>query len=178
MKATEHDADERRLIEEVRRDPNRFAELYEANFDRVYAYVDRRVPGRAEAEDVTAEVFHQALGSLASFEWDGTPFIAWLLGIAARVLAQRWRRSMARSEVSGFDLDAIATQNHAERQALFRQLLDRLPTDQRRVLEWRFFEQRSIREIAQELRRSEGAVKQLQFRALATLRDQMRNRHE
>jgi RNA polymerase sigma-70 factor (ECF subfamily) len=178
LKATEHDADEQRLIEEARRDPNRFAVLYETNFDRVYAFVARRVPCREEAEDATAEVFHQALGSLAGFEWNGRPFIAWLLGIAARVLAQRWRRSTARSEVSDFDVEAIATQNHAERQALFRQLLERLPAEQRRVLQHRFFEQRSIREIAQELGRSEGAVKQLQFRALATLRDQMRNRHE
>jgi RNA polymerase sigma-70 factor (ECF subfamily) len=178
LKATEHGADEQRLIEEARHDPSRFAGLYEANFDRVYAFVARRVPGREEAEDVTAEVFHQALGSLATFEWNGTPFIAWLLGIAARVLAQRWRRSTVRSEVSDIDLDGIATQNHAERQALFRQLIERLPADQQRVLLRRFFEQRSIREIAHELGRTEGAVKQLQFRALATLRDQVRDRYE
>jgi RNA polymerase sigma factor (sigma-70 family) len=53
-----------------------------------------------------------------------------------------------------------------------------LPPDQRRVLEGRFFEQRSIRELAQELGRSEGAVKQLQFRALETLRNHMRDRRE
>ena len=176
MKGTQHDADERRLIEEAQRDPSRFAGLYEANFDRVYAFVARRVSGRDEAEDATAEIFHQALRSLASFEWNGTPFVAWLFGIAARVLAQRWQRSPGWSEVSEIDLDAIAAQNQTERQALFRQLLERLPADQRRVLQRRFFEQRSIREIAHELGRSEGAVKQLQFRALATLRDQMRSR--
>ncbi len=55
------------------------------------------------------------------------------------------------------------------------QLVDRLPLDQRIVIRRRFVEQKSIREIAQELGRSEGAVKQLQFRALETLRSKVRD---
>jgi RNA polymerase sigma-70 factor (ECF subfamily) len=58
------------------------------------------------------------------------------------------------------------------------QLVDRLPADQRLVIMRRFVEQKSVREIAQELGRSEGAVKQLQFRALETLRGQVRKHHE
>ena len=178
MRATGHDADESRLVEDAKRDPSRFDALYEANFDRVYAFVARRVRTREEAEDATAEVFHLALAGLPRFEWNGTPFIAWLLGIAVRVLARRWQHVSQRNEVSTEDLDLIAIQNHAEQNALFAELLKRLPGDQRRVLEQRFFEQRSIREIANALGRTEGAIKQLQFRALETLRGQMRNRHE
>jgi RNA polymerase sigma-70 factor (ECF subfamily) len=70
LKAIEPGADERQLIEAAQRDPSRFAELYEANFDRVYAFVARRVPTREEAEDVTADVFQEALSSLPSFEWE------------------------------------------------------------------------------------------------------------
>ena len=178
MKVTEHDVDERRLVEAAQRDPRRFAGLYEANFRRVYAYVARRVRSREEAEDLTAEVFHQALAGLSRFEWQGTPFVAWLLGIASRLLARRWQRAAIQPEVLSDDLELAAVNDQAERQALFAQLLDRLPPDQRRVLEGRFFEQRSIRELAQELGRSEGAVKQLQFRAIETLRNQVRDRHE
>jgi RNA polymerase sigma-70 factor (ECF subfamily) len=58
------------------------------------------------------------------------------------------------------------------------QLLKRLPADQKRVIELRFFDQRSVREIARDMDRSEGAIKQLQFRALETLRKQVGNRHE
>lgn len=54
--------DERLLIEAAKADPSRFAELYEKNFDRVYSFVARRAGSRGEAEDPTAEVFHQALG--------------------------------------------------------------------------------------------------------------------
>jgi RNA polymerase sigma-70 factor, ECF subfamily len=178
LKATENDADEGRLVEDAKRDLSRFDALYEANFDRVYAFVARRVRSREEAEDATAEVFHHALAGLPRFEWNGTPFIAWLLGIATRVLANRRQRASRRNEIAAEDLDLIAIQNHAEQNALFAQLLERLPLDQRRVLEQRFFEQRSIREIANALGRTEGAIKQLQFRALETLRGQMRNRHE
>ena len=58
------------------------------------------------------------------------------------------------------------------------QLVDRLPLDQRLVIVRRFVDQKSVREIAQELGRTEGAVKQLQFRALQTLRTRMRSNHE
>ena len=60
-----------------------------------------------------------------------------------------------------------------ERRAALFQLVDRLPEDQRRVIVARFVEQKSIREIAQDLKRTEGAIKQLQFRALEKLRASM-----
>src|SRR5258708_39813637 len=75
-------ADERLLIEAARNDPSRFAELYEKNFDRVYAFVARRVRDRGEAEDLTAEAFHQALLNIGRFQWRGVPFAAWLLRIS------------------------------------------------------------------------------------------------
>ena len=79
--------DERLLIQAAQSDPSRFAELYESNFNRVYAFVARRVKDREEAQDVTADVFHQALRNLGGFQWRGVPFAAWLLRIAANALA-------------------------------------------------------------------------------------------
>src|SRR2546428_3481704 len=64
---------ERLLIEAAQRDRSRFAELYEDNFERVYAFIARRVRDRDEAEDLTSEVFHQALANLARFEWRRLP---------------------------------------------------------------------------------------------------------
>src|SRR5206468_2194411 len=59
---------------------------------RVYAFVVRRSASRGEAEDLTAEVFHQALAHLGRFEWRGAPFVAWLLQIARNAVADRWQR--------------------------------------------------------------------------------------
>src|SRR5579872_6460598 len=85
--------DDRLRVEAAQRDPSRFAELYEENFFRVYAYVSRRVGDRHQAEDLTSDVFREALADIARFEWRGAPFLAWLLRIASRLIADHYRRS-------------------------------------------------------------------------------------
>jgi RNA polymerase sigma-70 factor (ECF subfamily) len=167
--------EERRRIEAAQRDPRRFAELYEAHFERVYAYAVRRVRDRAEAEDVTAEVFKQALANLGRFEWRGVPFAAWLYRIAANAVADRARRA-ARERGNPAPERGVEPEPALERveeQARLFRLVRELPEDQRRVIEMRFAQAKSIREIAGELGRSEGAVKQLQFRAVQSLRRRM-----
>src|ERR1700756_5988090 len=85
--------DERTQVEAAQRDPSRFADLYERNFYPVYAYIVRRVGDRHQAEDLTADVFREALAGIGKFEWRGVPFVGWLLGIASRVVADYWTRS-------------------------------------------------------------------------------------
>ena len=68
VKALEHEPDERLLIEAAQSEPARFADLYDRNFDRIYAFFARRVVTREEAQDLTAEVFHQALASIGKFK--------------------------------------------------------------------------------------------------------------
>lgn len=168
--------DERLLVEAAQRDPRCFAELYELHFRRVYAYAVKRLSSREEAEDVTSIVFHQALAKIKSYEWRGVPFSAWLVRIAANAIADRWKRAAHESsDVAGDMKDDVADANaeDAERRAVLFQLVDGLPAEQRRVVVLRFVEQKSIREIAGEIRKTEGAVKQLQFRALQKLRAQM-----
>ena len=170
--------DERALIEAAQRDPRRFSELYERHFDRVYAFLARRAGGRAEAEDLTAEVFHNALANLDRFEWRGAPFIAWLLQIARNALADRWQRAAREHGTPQPETGDDETRHGVERRAVLAGLLSRLPKDQERVILERFVEQKSIREIAVRLGRTEGAVKQLQFRALESLRARMRDVNE
>lgn len=174
MSAIANVADERLLIEAAQGDPSRFADLYERNFHRVYAFIARRVRDRTETEDLTAEVFHQALSNIGRFEWRGVPFAAWLLRIAGNVLADRWQRAANRQElqVELSETSDPAVDDESEMRAMLFQLVDRLPPDQRLVVLRRFVDQKSLREIAQEMERSEGAVKQLQFRALQNLRTQ------
>jgi RNA polymerase sigma-70 factor (ECF subfamily) len=158
------------MIEAARKDPSRFAELYENNFERVYAFVARRVHEREEAQDLTSEVFHQALANLARFEWRGVPFAAWLFRIAANAIVDRSKRAARERDLPDADDPPEVSLEDVEHRARLFRLVDRLPADQRRVIAMRFAEERTIREIARTLGRSEGAVKQLQFRGLQNLR--------
>jgi RNA polymerase sigma-70 factor, ECF subfamily len=164
----ERSSDDRPLIEAAQNEPARFAELYEQNFARVYAFFARRVNAREEAQDLTAEVFHQALASLKNFKWQGAPFIAWLYGIAANVLSKYWQKQgKAFEELT----DLSSAGDEIERSIMLAKLVNSLLPDQRCVIVRRFIDQKSIREIAHELGRSEGAIKQLQLRALENLRE-------
>jgi len=166
-------AQERLLVEAAQEDPIKFGEIYEKYFYVVYAYVARRVGDRSTAEDLTADVFQKALEFLPRYVWRGVPFAAWLLRIATNIIVDRSKRAAREqeltdqeeaTEISQFSLEEVEL-----RARLFR-LVDQLPADQRRVIAMRFADEKSIRDIAAELGRSEGAVKQLQFRGLQTLR--------
>jgi len=175
-------ADERVLVEAAQADPSKFDALYELHFDRIYFFIVSRIHDRTAAEDITSETFQKALANLASYEWRGTPFSAWLYRIASNAIIDHYKRSnredqldelenpLAQPELSSNDIEFI------ERHVHFFALVNQLPEVQRRVVCERFVEDRSIREIAQRLSKTEGAIKQLQFRALQTLRAQIGER--
>lgn len=153
----------------------RFAELYEKNFERVYAFVVRRVRDRAEAEDVVSEVFYKALKGIDGYEERDVPFVAWLYTIARNVVCDRARQAGREEPLD--PSNAPSAFDDVERRALLFRLVDTLPPAQRDVLVARFAEQRSIADVARQLGRSEGAVKQLQLRAIEALRSQVRGSH-
>jgi len=171
------EAQERLLVEAAQADPARFADLYEIHFERVYAYVAKRLRNRDLAEDLTADIFQKALANLPRFQWRGAPFATWLFRISANVIADRFKSAAREASVSDdsmIDTGAInlrdSSLEDAERQAQLFQLVRQLPEDQRLVIAMRFAEDKSVREIAERLGRSEGAIKQLQFRGLQSLR--------
>jgi len=183
------EANERLLVEAAQQDRARFADIYENYFELVYVYVARRVGNRAATEDLVAEVFRKALQNLARFRWTGAPFAAWLFRIASNLIADRAKRKAKEGSVSinepgprtiGNLTDRKQSQQvdleDSERRAKLFRLVDELADDQRRVIALRFAEEKSIKQIAAELSRSEGAVKQLQFRALENLRKKISTR--
>ena len=167
------------MIEAAQRDPRRFAELFERHAHRVYAFIARRVRERRDVEDLTSEVFHHALRNLKRYEYRGVPFSAWLFKIAGNAIAQ-YGRDQARRNEAPMQIDDApepVTDEDAERRAVIFDLLRTLPDDQQKVVRLRYAEQKTMREIAAELDRSEAAVKQLHYRALENLRQHMEGRH-
>lgn len=167
--------DEEELVAAAQGDPARFLDLYDRYFHRVWAYAVRRARNRAEAEDVTSETFRRALENLGSYEWRGVPVLAWLLRIAANTLSNH-REKLGRESSDALP-DIAGPDSDLERRAMLFQLVARLPEAQRRVIELRYIEQQSLLDVAKKLGRTEGAVKQLQRRALESLREELEAGH-
>lgn len=172
------------LIERARHDRAAFASLYDFYVARIYAFCAVHSASREDAEDLTAQTFERALGAIARYEERGQPFSAWLLRIAANAAANRSRRPMpvplladesqppspsSRDDATIAQL-AESWVEEWERADWIAGHLEALPADQRHVVRLRFFEDRSFDDVAVQMGRSEGAVKQLLRRSLMALR--------
>jgi len=169
--------DEESLVRQARQgDQKAFAELYEEHFDRIYRYVALRIGDKAEAEDMTQQVFLKALQSIASFKWKGVPFAAWLFRIAHNQVVDYLRKKSKRTAVP-LDESLLSSDSSpqlmAERSLDIEQLLSatrRLTEAQRQVISLRFTSELSIAQVAKIMDKSQGAVKALQHSAIRALR--------
>jgi len=165
--------DERDLIRRARqRDADAFSELYRQHIDRIFRYVLLRVGDDALAEDLTSEVFVRALESLSAYEDRGAPFAAWLYRIANARVVDHWRSAQRANMSLDTDDAEMPVEMPANDVIVYKTLaesLTRLTSEQQEVIILKFIEGYNIAEIAQITGRTEGAVKALQHRALASL---------
>lgn len=167
-------------------DAEAFGQIYELYVDTVYRYVYVRVGSPTLAEDITAETFLRALRRIDSFTWQGRDIAAWFVTIARNLVTDHRRSSRFRLEVTTDELlgaEQVATcagttvpapgpEQEMLSRARDRRLVDAVKTlrpDQQECLVLRFFQEFSVAETAKALGRSEGAVKQLQLRAVRSL---------
>ena len=160
-------------------DQEAFAQLYEEHFDKIYRYLALRIGNEMEAEDMTQQVFLNALQSISSFRWKGVPFSAWLYRIAHNQAVDHLRKNKKRSSVP-LDESLVSSgdspHSAAERKMDIEQLLAaarRLTEAQREVISLRFTSELSIAQVAGIMGKSEGAVKALQHSAIVALRRTM-----
>jgi RNA polymerase sigma-70 factor (ECF subfamily) len=166
------------LIERAKAyDQAALSDLYQRHAERIFRYVYYRVGNRMVAEDLTGEVFVQALEALPAYEHTGAPFSAWLYRIAhARIVdyyrRQKIRRTTPLDDQLPANNKADPGQTIAEQDAAHRAwtALPYLTDEQQQVLSLRFIAGYSIAEIARTMDRTEGSVKALQHRGLAALR--------
>ncbi len=181
VQVSDHDRrHERRLVDAARRGEESAIEaLYRSHFDTIYRYVLLRLGSPPAAEDVTSQVFLGMVRGLGRYNDEGKPFIAWLYGIAQKQIAF-FQRGQSRSP-SPVDLDAAeelmadgagphATAEQRELRVAVARALGKVPDGQREVIMLRYMLSLSLAETAVVVGRTEGAVKQLQLRGLATLR--------
>ena len=152
--------------------------LHERYLEDVFGYISRRLPIRAEAEDITAETFAAAFSSLHTLRPHTDPF-PWLLGIARRKLIDRARKQSRQPALSSLDLedgdwadegaDPAEKLLAAERRQAVWSLVDGLKPEQKEVLLLQHLEGLSIAQIATVLGKSPAAINSLLQRARATL---------
>ena len=152
--------------------------LHERYLENIFRYISRRLPVRAEAEDVTAETFAAAFSSLRTLKRNTDPF-PWLLGIARRKLIDRARKQKRQPQLSSLNLesgdwleegaDPAEQLIAAERRLAVWSLVDGLKPEQKEALLLQHLEGLSIAEIATVLDKSPAAINSLLQRARATL---------
>ena len=183
QKATEIDSGaERELIARVAAgDEAAFEILYERYFPRVYHFASRRLGNRADAEETAQETFINIFSSIESDRGEA-PFAAWVLGVARRTLAGRFKKKRhptvpleGREEPESIDLLRSALHReptpleHYECGERLARLDDaarhQLSEEQRNLFVMHHLHHQSIQDIARSLHKSEDAVKSNLYRA-------------
>jgi RNA polymerase sigma-70 factor, ECF subfamily len=163
-------------------DSNAFGDLYESHAPAIFRYLYIHLDSQMDAEDLTGEVFLKAWQSLPKYTERGVPFLAFLFRIARNVLVDHYRQnnrleSKDPEDMDGFTAEGISEPvdivgSQIEHQHILRKL-HRLRSDYQSVLTLRFISELSPEETAQVMNRSVGAIRVLQHRALAALRDEL-----
>jgi RNA polymerase sigma-70 factor (ECF subfamily) len=180
---------EESLLKEVERDPRKFGEIYDAFYSTIFGYVFRRTTNYDAAKDIAAETFLKAYASIGKFRWRNISIVHWLYRIATNELNRYFNsrtylpESLSRiQEEYGFDItdysnaetERMLLEEDLQKHRDFVKVNDRmktLDTKYQEVISLRFYEQRSIKEIALIVGKKEGTVKSLLSRGMDMLRE-------
>ena len=174
-------ADVRELVARAQAgDREALEELYLLHFDRIYAYLQMTVGNRHDAEDLTNQTFVKMLESIERFRWRKVPFSAWLFRIAHNLAVDHFRAGRRWQPEEEPPEPADREQRSAEDEAMHAigrrgmlQMIEDLSHEQQQVLTLKFVFNFANAEVAGILGKTEGAVKSLQHRALASLQRQL-----
>lgn len=158
-------------------DAEAFGQLYDHYVQGVFRFVYYRVGSRPLAEDLTSETFARGLRSIQRFNWQGKDFGAWLTTIARNLVADHFKSSRSRLEIVTEVIPENKTTAPSPEEdvlslisnELLYDAVNQLPKEQRDCVIMRFIQGLSIAQTAAALDRSEGAIKQLQLRAIRGL---------
>lgn len=161
-------------------DTEAFGELYDRYVDLVYRYVYYRVGSAQVAEDLTSETFLRALRRLSSFTWQGRDVGAWFVTIARNLIADHYKSSRYRLEMTSDDVTAVSEANQTQegpenavleamQNKVLLEAVKQLNAEQQECIVLRFLQGLSVSETAQAMGKNDGAIKALQYRAIRTL---------
>jgi len=177
-------SEEKKIVEEAKKNPEVFGELYDEFYKPIFNYILRRTSDIEETQDLTSQTFFKALKGLGEFRWQNISFSAWLYRIATNEVNSFYRKKGSIIRVSIDKIPEIPSQETADKdieiaekelknREEFRRLhrnIQKLAPIYQTVITLRFFEKKKISEICQVVGKPEGTIKSQIHRALEKLR--------
>jgi len=179
--ATQTDlVDEQAIVEAAKKDPKNFAGLYDKYYEQIFRFIYQRVNDKEHAFDATQQVFMKALDSIHKYEFRGVPFASWLYRIASSEATNLFRTKKAERTVN---IDSVSVYVIIEemQESKIDQYHDKivniigeeLEEDELQLIEMRFFEKRSFKEIGEILNITENNAKVKTYRVLDKLKQKI-----
>lgn len=169
------------ILRAVEGDAEAFGALYDLYHPQIYRFVYLKVGRREESEDLTHQVFLSAWEHVREYAHRGHPFGSWLYRIARNAVIDHYRAKREVMPIENMDAEVFLSGENIEEAASLSLLLQevregirRLKPEHQDIIILRFVEELSVKEAAQALGRSEGAVKLLQHRAMRELQKHLR----
>lgn len=173
--------DDKKLVEEAKKNPQHFAALYDKYFDQIYRYVYRRVSDKETVQDLVSQTFYDALSHMESYEWRGYSFSAWLYKIAHNNVL-KWYREHTKlhtveleegAQIRDKSVDISQEVKELELKSEIQAVLARLEPEDREIIRLKFFEEVSNVEIAEIMGLSANHIGVKVFRALKKVKQLM-----
>ncbi|MEJ0021924.1 MAG: RNA polymerase sigma factor [Candidatus Doudnabacteria bacterium] len=162
-------------------DQDAFGRIYDHFADKIYRFIYFRVGHKEVAEDVLSDTFVKSWEKINQINSPGA-LSGWLYQIAKNNIIDYYRLKkelIALSEVEEFLVDeasSVDSVNLSFQQNKILNVLNQLPQDQQQIIKYRFFEDLSNEEISYIMGKTEGSVRVLQHRAIAKLKELLKNK--
>jgi RNA polymerase sigma-70 factor (ECF subfamily) len=168
--------EELKWVQFAKEDPRGFEPLYNKYYEQIFRYIYQRMDDKETAHDVTSQVFLKALNNIQKYEYRGVPFASWLYRIAKSELYQSFRDKKARRTVNVESMHIFEMieeweeDTTDENRKLLLQIISELNEDEVQLVELRFFEKRSFKEIGDILEITENNAKVKAHRVVKKMR--------
>jgi RNA polymerase sigma-70 factor (ECF subfamily) len=173
--------EDQKWITAAKNDIRHFEPLYKKYHGRIFRFIYRRTDDENLADDLCSQTFYKAMVSLPKYEWQGKPFISWLYVIALNEIKKHFRDkkwTFVIEEDKLLEHDEIRDHWLSLSQDKLIPLLNDLKDDDLQLIELKYFESQTFREIAVLLDMSESAVKMKLYRLLNKLRERLEVDHD
>lgn len=163
-------------IQKAQKDPECFGPLYKEYHEQIFRYIYQRMDDEDLAFDITSQVFMKALKNINKYEYRGVPFASWLYRIAKSELYQAFRDKKAERTVNVESLhlfemaEELEEDSNESNKKQMMKCLSLLKENDMQLIELRFFEKRSFKEIGEILELTENNAKVKTFRAIEKLK--------